>query len=91
MSTVSGSEVVSTEEAQELALPAKVQEALGELIHCAKEGLLALSVGVGLGVLAEMLEEELDEVVARRASTIPSAQRSATATRTVRSRSAAGA
>jgi putative transposase len=63
MSTVSGSEVVSTEEAQELALPAKVQEALGELVHSAQEGLLALSVGVGLGVLAEMLEEEVDEVV----------------------------
>ena len=29
----------------------------------AKEGLLALSVGVGLGVLAELLEEEVDEVV----------------------------
>ena len=29
----------------------------------AKEGLLALSVGVGLGVLAELMEEEVDEVV----------------------------
>ena len=29
----------------------------------AKEGLLALSAGVGLGVLSEMLEEEVDEVV----------------------------
>ncbi|MBV8733496.1 MAG: transposase, partial [Solirubrobacterales bacterium] len=29
----------------------------------AKEGLLALSVGVGLGVLIEMMEEEVDEVV----------------------------
>jgi transposase-like protein len=63
MSTVSGIEVVSAEEASELALPAKVQEALGELVHSAKDGLLALSVGVGLGVLAEMLEEEVDEVV----------------------------
>jgi hypothetical protein len=32
------------------ALPARVQEALGELAGAAKEGLLALSVGVGLGV-----------------------------------------
>jgi transposase-like protein len=63
MSTVSGIEVVSTEETQELALPASVQEALGELVHSAKEGLLALSVGVGLGVLAEMMEAELDEIV----------------------------
>jgi putative transposase len=48
---------------EELALPARVQEALGELVNSAKEGLLALSVGVGLGVLAELMEEEVDEVV----------------------------
>src|SRR5215211_1285103 len=47
----------------ELGLPPRVQEALGELVSSAKEGLLALSVGVGLGVLAELLEEEVDEVV----------------------------
>jgi putative transposase len=45
------------------ALPPRVQEALGELVGSAKEGLLALSVGVGLGVLAELLEEEVVEVV----------------------------
>src|SRR6266487_1160623 len=48
---------------EELALPPRVQEALGELVGSAKEGLLALSVGVGLGVLAELMEEEVDEVV----------------------------
>jgi putative transposase len=48
---------------EELALPARVQEVLGELVGSAKEGLLALSVGVGLGVLAELLEEEVSEVV----------------------------
>ncbi len=47
----------------EAVLPLRVQEALGELVGAAKEGLLALSVGVGLGVLAELLEEEVDEVV----------------------------
>jgi transposase-like protein len=47
----------------EAVLPERVQEALGELVGAAKEGLLALSVGVGLGVLSEMLEEEVDEVV----------------------------
>ena len=47
----------------ELVLPARVQEALGQLVGAAKEGLLALSVGVGLGVLAELMEEEVDEVV----------------------------
>ena len=44
-------------------LPARVQEALGELAGAAKEGLLALSVGVGLGVMAELMEEEVDDVV----------------------------
>jgi transposase-like protein len=47
----------------EAVLPERVQEALGQLVGAAKEGLLALSVGVGLGVLTEMLEEEVDEVV----------------------------
>ena len=45
------------------ALPARVQEALGELAGAAKEGLLALSVGVGLGVLTELMAEEVDVVV----------------------------
>ena len=48
---------------EERALPPRVQEALGELVGSAREGLLALSVGVGLGVLAELLEEEVVEVV----------------------------
>jgi putative transposase len=44
-------------------LPVRVQEALGELVGAAKDGLLALSVGVGLGVLSELMEEEVDDVV----------------------------
>ncbi len=44
-------------------LPERVQDALGELAGAAKEGLLALSVGVGLGVLHELMEAEVDEVV----------------------------
>jgi putative transposase len=44
-------------------LPERVQEALGELAGAAKEGLLALSVGVGLGVLAELMAEEVEDVV----------------------------
>ena len=47
----------------EVVLPERVQEALGQLVGAAKEGLLALSVGVGLGVLAELLEEEVVGVV----------------------------
>ena len=49
--------------ASEAVLPARVQEALGELVGAAKEGLLALSVGVGLGVMAELMEEEVCDVV----------------------------
>jgi len=45
------------------ALPARVQEALGELTGAAKEGLLALSIGVGLGVLGELMAEEVEAVV----------------------------
>jgi putative transposase len=44
-------------------LPPQVQEALGELVGAAREGLLALSVGVGLGVVHELMELEVDEVV----------------------------
>jgi len=36
---------------------------LGELVGEAREGLLALSVGVGLGVVHELMELEVDEVV----------------------------
>jgi transposase-like protein len=56
---------------EELPLPPRVQEALGELVGSAKEGLLALSVGVGLGVLAELLEEEVVEVVGPKGKHIP--------------------
>ena len=59
----------------ELALPPRVQEALGELVGSAKEGLLALSVGVGLGVLAELMEEEVDEVVGPKGRHDPRADR----------------
>jgi hypothetical protein len=57
--------------AQEAVLPAGVQEALGELVGAAKEGLLALSVGVGLGVLSELMEEEVDDVVGPRGERNP--------------------
>jgi putative transposase len=63
MKTVSLEQVAAEGCSGELALPPRVQEALGELVSSAKEGLLALSVGVGLGVLAELMEEEVDEVV----------------------------
>jgi putative transposase len=43
------------------ALPERVQAALGELVGAAREGLLALSVGVGLGVMHELMAEEVEE------------------------------
>ena len=63
MKKVSGPKVVTTAEASELPLPAEIQEALGELVGAAREGLLALSVGLGLGVVHQLMEREVDEVV----------------------------
>jgi len=47
---------------EKVALPERVQESLGELVGAAKEGLLALSVGVGLGVMHELMASEVQEV-----------------------------
>jgi putative transposase len=65
MSTVSA-ESVAAGEAPVEGLPERVQVALGELAGAAREGLLALSVGVGLGVLHEIMEAEVDDVVGPR-------------------------
>jgi transposase-like protein len=63
MKNVSGPQVVTTTEASESPLPAEIQEALGELVGAAREGLLALSVGVGLRVVHELMEAEVTEIV----------------------------
>ena len=63
MSKVPASTVVTALEGSESPLPAEIQEALGELVGAAREGLLALSVGVGLGVVHELMALEVDEVV----------------------------
>jgi putative transposase len=63
MKKVPAPKVVTTSEAIESPLPPQIQEALGELVGAAREGLLALSVGVGLGVIHELMELEVDEVV----------------------------
>jgi putative transposase len=60
---VSSPQVVTTSEASELPLPAEIQEALGELVGAAREGLLALSVGLGLSVVHQLMEREVEEVV----------------------------
>ena len=63
MKKVSSPQVVTTVEASELPLPAEIQEALGELVGAAREGLLALSVGLGLTVVHQLMEVEVTEVV----------------------------
>ncbi len=66
MQTVSRPQVVAAAEAVEEPLPPRIQEALGQLVGAAKEGLLALSVGVGLGVLEELMAEEVEDVCGPR-------------------------
>ena len=63
MKKVSRLQVVTTLETSESPLPAEIQEALGELVGAAREGLLALSVGLGLSVVHQLMEREVDEVV----------------------------
>jgi hypothetical protein len=63
MKKVSGRQVVAPAEALERPLAPEIQEALGELVGVAREGLLALSVGVGLGVVHELMAAEVEEVV----------------------------
>ena len=57
---------VAEEATTEQVLPARVQEALGELAGAAQEGLLALSVGVGLRETADLLCDR-----ARRSTSAP--------------------
>jgi putative transposase len=64
-------EVVTAEEVQREEFPERVRAALGELVGAAREGLLALSVGVGLGVLSELMEEEVIDVVGPRSKPDP--------------------
>jgi putative transposase len=70
MRTVSAGSVAAGQERIE-GLPPAVSEALGELAGAAKEGLLALSVGVGLGVLHELMAAEVDEVVGPKGRHLP--------------------
>src|SRR4051794_15262681 len=90
METVSTAPVTPDDERVE-ELPERVREALGELAGAAKEGLLALSVGVGLGVLHELLEAEVDQVVGSKGRHLPDRTAVRMATMPARSRSVAGA
>ena len=71
MKKVSGPQVVTSAEASEMPLPAEIQEALGELVGAAREGLLALSVGLGLRRRAQLMEAEVDEVVGPKGKSNP--------------------
>ena len=63
MEKVSGPQVVTSAEASQMSLPTEIQEALGELVGAAREGLLAVSVGLGLTVVHQLMELEVDHVV----------------------------
>jgi transposase-like protein len=54
-----GVRTATADEAMQLELPEEVGVAIGELAGKMREGLLALSVGVGLKVMDELIEEEL--------------------------------
>jgi hypothetical protein len=53
----------ATGAAAAMDLPEEIQLPLGEIVAGAREGLLALSVRVGLAVLAETMECEVDRIV----------------------------
>lgn len=55
--------IVDRGELDGLSLPGEVQLALDDLAGSVREGLLALSVAVGLKVMEELLEEELSALV----------------------------
>ena len=64
MSKLQVVEAASAEEAAALlGLPEQIQLSLGEIVGDVREGLLALSVRVGLAVLQETMECEVDRVV----------------------------
>jgi transposase-like protein len=63
MKKVPEPQVAAVGEGSESALPPEITEALGDIAVAAQEGLLALSVGVGLGVVHELMEAEVNEIV----------------------------
>lgn len=58
--------VVTKERIEEADLPEHVLVALHEIASTARDGLLALSVGVGLQVVSEIFEEEVTSVVGEK-------------------------
>jgi putative transposase len=58
--------IVSKAELEAADLPERVTVALAELAGAAKEGLLALSVGIGLAVVEEIFQEEVTRLAGPR-------------------------
>lgn len=71
MRNVTPEQVAMAEQHRRGELPDRIEGALGELAGAAKEGLMALSVGVGLGVLHELMAAEVDEVVGPKGKVPP--------------------
>lgn len=67
--TVPTLRAVDDDEAPEM--PAELRVALADIAALAREGLLAMSVGVGLAVMVEMMEEELTAKVGSKHAKIP--------------------
>ena len=64
--------VVDSDDAPDLpVLSEELRVALAEVVGAAREGLLAMSVGVGLRVFAEMMEEELAAKVGPKHAKLP--------------------
>lgn len=63
MGTVAATKVVAANAANEEPLPPRVAELLGELVGQAREGLMALSLAVGLEVMQGLMAEEVEELV----------------------------
>ncbi len=66
MATLPRPSLVHVAREDPVPLPERVTIALGALREAAREGLLALSVGVGLAVVGEVLEEEIVQMVGPR-------------------------
>ena len=89
--TVSKLCLVERDEAPELPeLSEELRLQLAEVADAAREGLLAMSVAVGLRVMAEMMEDELTAKVGPKHAKIPIAARPATPQRRARWCSGAG-
>ena len=58
-----GARIAGREELDGVDFPSEVQLAIDDLAGSMREGLLALSVGVGLKVMNELIEEELTQLV----------------------------